>query len=67
MVRQVVPLDYASQELMEIAPKGEVMAIIIFSINPLTNVKYIGTVSVRVQFSDIFQQEEAPGHTQEKP
>jgi hypothetical protein len=67
MVRQVVPVDYASQELVETTPKGDVTGVIIFSINPLTDVKYIGTVSLRVKFSDIIQQEEAPGRMQEKP
>jgi hypothetical protein len=67
MVRHVVLVDYASQELMETSPKGEFTAIIIFSINPLTNVKYIGTISVQIQFLDIIQQEEALGHTQKKP
>jgi hypothetical protein len=55
------------EELAEAAPKGDVKGVIIFSINPLTDVKYIGTVSLRLEFSDIIQHEEAPGRMRENP
>lgn len=60
MVRQVVPVDYASQGLIEAAHKGDVKGVIDCLINPLVDVNYIGTVSLRVKCSDIIQHEEAP-------
>lgn len=60
MVRQVVPVDYASQGLIEAAHRGDLKGVVDSLANPLVDVNYIGTVSLRVKRSEIIQHEEAP-------
>uniref|UniRef100_A0A0D6QRK6 Uncharacterized protein n=1 Tax=Araucaria cunninghamii TaxID=56994 RepID=A0A0D6QRK6_ARACU len=60
MVRPVVPVDHDSQKLIEAAYKGDVKTVADCLANPLVDVNYKGTVSLRVKCTDIVQHEEAP-------